>query len=431
MSQATNHDRIRLHPAVWVLSFAVVAFTLASAAQAGPTWPQWGGVNRDFKAEAEGLAETWPEGGPPKLWSRDLGEGYSSIVCDDDRLYTMYRVDDEEKGLHQEVIVALDRSTGDTAWEYKYDAVVEKDMSSEFGAGPHSTPLLIGDRLFAVGVLVRFQCLDKKTGKVLWSRDLRKDFKASHLMYGYGASPFAYKDTVILPVGGEGHAIVAFNQKDGSTAWKSQDFGPTYASPFVAKVGGEQQLIVFADKVAAGLDPSNGKLKWTHQHPTQWGANISTPVWGDDGYLFISSAYGMGSRGIRLAKKDGKTVPEELWHNRKMKIHFGNAIRIGKYVYGSSGDMSSFFFAAVNIKTGKFAWRKRGINKASCVYGDGKLILLDEQGNLLLTRVARKKMTVLAQAKVCDRNAWTVPTLVGKTLYVRDRHKIMALNLGE
>ncbi len=34
-------------------------------------------------------------------------------------------------------------------------------------------------------------CLDKNTGSVIWARDLREDFSASHMMYGYGASALA------------------------------------------------------------------------------------------------------------------------------------------------------------------------------------------------------------------------------------------------
>ena len=38
-------------------------------------WPQWGGPHGDFKADSSGLANNWPDGGPKKLWSRDLGDG--------------------------------------------------------------------------------------------------------------------------------------------------------------------------------------------------------------------------------------------------------------------------------------------------------------------------------------------------------------------
>ena len=86
--------------------------------------------------------------------------------------------------------------------------------------------------------------------------------------------------------------------------------------------------------------------------------------------------------------------------------------------------------AAINIKTGEIAWRKRGFAKANCVYADGKLIILDEDGMLYLTTASPEDLTVHSQVELLDKVAWTAPTIVGKRLYVRDKSKIVALDLG-
>ena len=91
-------------------AFVVVLLARSASAQ----WPQWGGPNRDFHSPATGLAEEWPEAGPRKIWERALGAGYSSIVADGGRLFTMYRSGDDE------VVVALNAETGATEWEHKY-----------------------------------------------------------------------------------------------------------------------------------------------------------------------------------------------------------------------------------------------------------------------------------------------------------------------
>ena len=394
------------------------------------SWPQWGGPNGDFKADSSGLADRWPDGGPRQLWSRDLGDGYSSIACDGTRLYTMYRPTDEEKNKTDEVVVALDPASGETIWEFQYQAPFVEGMDANFGRGPHSTPLIVGDRLFAVGATVKLHCLDKNSGSVIWARDLREDFDASHLMYGYGASALAYQDTIILPIGGEGQAVIAFNQSDGSVAWKSQDFGPTHSSPFVIRVGDVDQLILFAKAEVVGLDPTNGELHWRIGHATDMGINISTPVWGNDGRLFISSAYGLGSRGIQLSLDGGKPVAKEVWHNRKMKIHHGNAVRVGNFVYGSSGDFGPVFYAAIDVQSGELAWKNRDVGNASSIYADGKMIILNERGKLFLAKVSPAELKILSEIQLFDDRSWTAPTLVGKRLFVRDRHKIIALDLG-
>jgi outer membrane protein assembly factor BamB len=387
-------------------------------------WPQWGGPTRDFKAASKGISGAWPANGPRQLWSRELGDGYSSIVVDRNRLFTMYR-----KG-EQDIVVALDAGTGKTIWEHKADGTFLPRMQMENGPGPHSTPLLLGDRLFTVGVTGKLHCLNKETGAPIWFHDLWQEFNGTKLNRGYSVSPIAYKQTVIVPVGGPGHAIMAFNQKDGTVAWSKQDFSNAHASPILINVDGQEQLVLFMQQEIGGFDPNNGEELWRHPHPTQYGLNISTPVWGEDNLLFCSSAYTGGSRVLQLSRKDGKTTATELWFSNRMRIHIGTAIRLGGYVYGSSGDFGPAFLSCVEVKTGKVVWQDRSLSRASLLYADGRLIMLDEDGQLALGTVSPEGLKIQSKTELLSRLAWTVPTLVGTRLYVRDRRMIMALELG-
>ncbi|HEU4769778.1 MAG TPA: PQQ-binding-like beta-propeller repeat protein [Pyrinomonadaceae bacterium] len=402
---------------------AVSLFLLGCSleARAQSDWLQFGGPTRDFVSTSKGLAAAWPATGPRQLWSRPLGEGYSAILVNGNTLYTMY-----SEG-QQEIVIALSADTGKTIWEHKYDAP-HAGMNYEYGAGPHSTPLLVGDLLYTVGATGKLFAFDKKTGKVEWSHDMWKEYGGTKMDRGYSASPIAYKNTIILPLGGNGQTLIAFNQKDGSVAWKNQSLDMSPASPMIINVNGQDQLIAFLGKVVAGLDPNNGNLLWSHPHVTEWGLNISMPVWGSDNLLFISSAYSGGSRVLKLTQKDGKTTAEELWY-RRMRLHHGTAIRIGDYVYGSSGDFGPAFFAAVNVKTGEISYQDRTFPKSNLVLADGKLIILDEDGNLALANATPTELKVISKASVLKNLAWTVPTLVGTKLYLRDRRTIAALDL--
>lgn len=64
------------------------------------------------------------------------------------------------------------------------------------------------------------------------------------------------------------------------------------------------------------------------------------------------------------------------------------------------------------------------------IYADGKAIILDEDGDLALATLSPEGINVLSQARIFNTVSWTVPTLVWKTLYARDREKIVALNVG-
>jgi len=408
--------------AIALVAYVMLAWGTTTHAQA---WRQFGGPNGNFTVETKGLADSWPDDGPKKIWHRELGDGYGTILVDGDSLYTMYRIGQDE------FTVALDAGSGATLWEHKVPSPTT-ELMEQFGAGPSSTPLLAGDKLYTIGTNMMFHCFDAKTGKVLWKHDLVKEFGATVPGRGYACSPIHYKGTVIVQVGGEGtegQALMAFDADTGSVAWKAQSYTSSYATPLLIKFDGEDQLVLFFADALVGLRPDNGELLWEHKFEKE-AANLSTPVYNGKDLLFCSAAYDSGARGIRLKKEGGKTVPEELWYSRKFRIHHGDAIILGDYAYGSSGDFGPAFFMAINLETGKVPWRERGFKKATCVYGDGKMILLDEEGELALTTPTPEGLTVHSKAKVAESYAWAAPTLVGTKLYVRDRKHITAFDVG-
>lgn len=406
---------------------ALVALLLlpAPAALAQATdWAQWGGPHRDFKSDVKGLAASWPATGPRRLWQRELGEGYSAIAVERGVLFTMYRKGDNE------VVVALDAATGKTLWEYSYAAPFSPQYDMSNGPGPHATPLVTGNYVFSSGATGKLHCLDKKSGKVLWSHDLINEFHGFLRVNGYSCSPIAYKDTVVMLVGGQASSLVAFNQKDGSVAWKKHDFRNSTSSPIVINVDGQDQLVAFMYGEVVGVDPNNGDLLWSHPHPVDYGLNTTMPVWGPDNLLFVSSGYDGGSRVLKLSRVGGKTTVEELWASRLMRVHFSNAIRVGDFVCGSSGDFGPAPFTAIDVKTGKVLWRNRSFPRASFLFADGRFIILDEDGQLILATATAEGLTVISKVALLSNRSWTVPSLAGTHLYLRDRKNIMALELG-
>jgi outer membrane protein assembly factor BamB len=291
--------------------------------------------------------------------------------------------------------------------------------------------LIAGNKLIVVGSRREFMALDKHTGTVLWSHDLIKEYRAPDIDRGMANSPLLFNNTVLLPVGARGQALGAFNLDTGASLWRAGHANYSPASPIVIDVDGQKQAVLFGGDRIVGLDPSNGTELWNHEHRTDWGLNISTPVWNPaDHLLLFSSAYGTGSRALELRQADGKTTVRELWAVSRVRVHIGSIIRVGDTAYMSSGDFGPAFLTAVNARTGAIAWQDRAFARAQLLYADGKLIVLDEDGTLGIATVSPQGLTVLARAPILENRAWTPPTLVGKTLYVRDRKSIAAFDLG-
>jgi len=387
---------------------------------------QWGVPAGDFKVHAKGLADSWPDGGPKQLWKRTLGDGYSSILHKDGRLYTMYRDGDEE------VIVALDAATGATRWEQRSTPTMWPDMTPRFGLGPNATPLIVGDRLFTVGIAGHLRCLDIASGTVLWSRDLPAEFGRRTRVeeYGYSASPLSDGHTIIVQVGGDQHAVVAYDT-NGSTVWKSEPGGVSYAPATLTKLAGRQQFIYFSPEGVNGLDPKTGKTLWHWPIEFRNGNHLTPIIQCDNQHIWVGSQFTTGGgRLLKITPGAEEMSVEQLWFKRKLRASHWTSVRIGDTIYGSIGGNGVSFVAAFDWRTGKLHWRDRAFHKTQLLYADGKLIFLDENGKLVLAKVTPEEFKVLASAQITESVSWSLPTLVSTKLYVRDRKHILALDLS-
>jgi outer membrane protein assembly factor BamB len=222
---------------------------------------------------------------------------------------------------------------------------------------------------------------------------------------------------------------IAFRQGDGTVAWQNLTFDNAHSSPMLITVDAQPQVVALLAQEVIGFSPDTGQLLWRHPHPTQYGLAVSTPAWGPDNILFVSSAYSGGTRALELRQANGRTTVRELWHTPRVQSHFGTIVRVGDHAFLSSG-MGPAFMTAVNVKTGAIGWQQRGFARAQLIHADGKLVLLDEDGTLALATASPERFDVLARASLLKHLAWTPPTLVGTRLDVRDRASIMALDLA-
>ncbi len=410
---------------MWIskrLLVAAAIWTFAVSPAPGDDWPQWGGPTRDFQANV--ALGDWPSEGPTVLWRQPLGEGYSSIAVVGSLVYTQYREGEEE------VVAAFNRDDGANRWRYRYPAPHLDGMRMGYGSGPHATPLVTAGRVFAVGATGKLHALDAADGRLLWQQELWQELEGSFLRRGYAASPLAHGDTVLLPVGGDGQGMVAFAQATGEIVWKSGNFKASQSSPILIDVDGRPQLVAFVADEIHGLAPNDGASLWSHEHPAGAVYNISTPLFdAATSRLFFSSAYGGGSRVLKLGWTDDTATVDEAFHTSRLKVHYTNSVRRGRHIYGASGNSGKIFLSALDLDAGDLAWKERRIGRATLVSARDRAIALDEDGVLYLVTLAPEGLTIHAQTQLIDEPTWTIPALAGDTLYVRNQKWLMALRL--
>jgi outer membrane protein assembly factor BamB len=323
----------------------------------------------------------------------------------------------------QEIVVALDARTGRTKWEFAYDVRFRSDQ----GSGPHVMPQVSGDLVFTVGATGKLHALRAATGKLVWKRDLAGEFGAATRLFGYSSHPLLYRDRLIVVSGGKGKAVAALDQESGRLLWAGHTFRSAFSSPILVKAGGQDQVIVLGAQQICAIDPSTGNTLWVQSLGTDPGtAFAATPLWDRETRTLAFSHHG-GTTALRIGAAGSQFRVERLWASSKVRSVFSNLLLTGGMIYMARGSYGPGFLTSADIKTDEQRWSARGFPNANFIQADGKLIILDEDGWLVLARPKPDgSLEILSKAHVVSHNAWTIPTLAGSALYLRDRKIITA-----
>jgi outer membrane protein assembly factor BamB len=407
----------------------LAALLLCTTVLRAADWPQWLGPTRDGVSTEK--VKPWKEP-PTVVWRYPAGEGNSSPVVAAGRVFLHSKVE----GKTEEEIVARDAATGKELWRQSYP---RRKFDSLFGNGPRATPAVSAGKLYSYGMTGVLACWETETGKRLWQVDALTTFGVDNLKFGVSCSPLVEDSRVLLNVGAKGASIVAFDRDTGKVVWKTQDDGASYSSPIVFGEGKQRQVVFLTARGVVSVGPKDGELFWRFPLVDALLESSTTPARAGD--MLLASSITYGSAGLRLGVKDGKPAMSELWKNAKLTSYFSTPVAVGAehiYLVTGSNPITSFGRVQADLqcleaKTGKVLWTKNKIGRyhASLIRtGDDKLLLLDDNGNLVLLEPSPREYRELARAKVCGET-WAHPALANGRLYVRDEKDVICLQLGE
>ena len=159
----------------------------------GEDWPVFLGPRQTGVSGETGLLDKWPDDGPPVIWEKTVGTGYSAPSILGDRLVVHHR-----QG-RQEIVECLRPDDGRHIWEFKYQSNFRDPYG--YNNGPRCSPLLAGDRCYTFGAEGKLLCVDLKTGKQVWMRDTMQDFDVPQAFFGVGCTPILEGGKLIVPGG--------------------------------------------------------------------------------------------------------------------------------------------------------------------------------------------------------------------------------------
>lgn len=380
---------------------------------------QWRGVNSSGIYSVEKLMSQWPAEGPTVLWSFEkLGQGFSSPAFANNRIY----VNGMDNG--QSVLYILDMN-GKEIQQIKYG----KEFDASY-PGCRSTPTIVGDLAYLLtghGVLT---CLNLKTGKPAWQKDLINDFGGSNITWGYTESILVDGDKLFCTPGGKTNNVMALNRMTGATLWSCPGLGEVsaYCTPLLVKLPSRQLLVTHTSGHVIGVDASTGKLLWNSAHPNQWSVHPNTPIYHDGG-LFVFSGYGQGGEKLKLSE-DGSSVTKE-WDIKSFDSRMGGAVLIEGYLFGS-GD-SDRSWQCIEWKTGKRYYGSTDAAKGVVIAANNKLIGYSEKGELFLADAVPFSFKINSKTKVSigTEQHWVHPVIHNNVLYVRHGNALIAYKITE
>jgi len=418
-TNAVPPDRRPPMPRFRLLSAFFLTLTLTLTLSASD-WPQFLGPNRDNTSSDTVAA--W-KGELKAAWSVPVGDAHSSPVVAGGVVYAFY----QPKGRNADALAAHDAKTGKQLWEKSYE---RPEFKPPFGNGPRSTPAVSAGKVYTfggTGILARW---DAKTGEVEWKVDTLTEFKAPNLNFGVSASPLVKAGKVFVNVGGKGAGLVAFEAATGKTAWKSGDDAASYASPIWVEAGGKAQVVFLTAAGLVGVDPESGKEFWRTPFKDLLQESATTPLAADG--LVVGSSVTLGSIALKLGDKEAT----QAWKSGQLNCYFSTPVLAAKdHLFMLNGKLSispSITLRCVELATGKVKWEKANVGKYHAAIvrtGDGKLLMLDDGGDLTLFEADTKAFKPLAKAKVCGPT-WAHPALADGQLYLRDEKNLLCVPLA-
>ncbi len=388
------------------------------------------GLDRTGHYKDTGLLKQWPETGPELILKiEEIGEGYSQPILVNETIFITGIKEDTT-----DILSAYDLN-GELLWDVPYGRSWTRSYIES-----RSTPTYADGKLYVVSGTCRVNCVDSKSGQIVWSVDAAKEYGAEPYKHGESESLLVIDKAVLYTTGGEENTMVALRKSDGSLLWKTKSLGGAKSYASAARINHNGRDIVLAQTTnnLVAINPENGKILWHydliqyHLKSQGQGAQTNVPLY-KNGELFVTSGYDHPGLMFSLSE-DGNSV-ELKWRNDTIDTHHGGVVTVDGVIYGSNWqNNANGNWAAVDWQSGETYWEQEWENKGSLIYADDRLYLYEEKrGNIALVEPTRDSLKIVSTFRVEYGVGphWAHPAIYKGKLFIRHGDVLMIYAIKE
>jgi outer membrane protein assembly factor BamB len=427
------------------------------------------GKNMDAVVTESGLISQFPESGPQVLWRQAIGPGFAGPSVVGEHLFVMDRTADAGKGIEVENAIkkagqiaggervqCLNINTGEQVWSHTYDC----PYMIAYPTGPRTTPTVDGEHVYTLGAMGHLICFKSESGQVVWEKDLANLYSTKPPPWGFSSHPLVDRKLLIVPVGGSGSGVVAFDKLTGEEVWKSVTTKDVGYAPLVifdkdAKGDTGRQLIFWHADGVTSLNPATGEEYWTVKFPEEPNPSqttIATPrIVGNR--IFISEFY-KGSLLLEVGsnppsvKENYRTSQTDPRSEHSLNAMMATPVVKDGLVYGVGYDgRGNGVLRCIELESGEMKWaRPDWLSEKPLMFSTGffiengdKFYVFDDLGELMIARLSQAGFDVLDRAKLLEPTStargrqvvWSHPAIANGRFYARNDEEIICVNLKD
>lgn len=407
------------------LIIATFALSLIVSCQNKTTIYEWRGPDRTGIYPDKGLLTEWPEKGPAELWSIDnLGNGYGSPVFAENEFFVTGETDSVT------YLFCFDIG-GTQKWKTRLGG---EWMRSYPGGRDAPT---VADNLVYVGTgLGNLYCINRKSGAIVWSKELKADFDGILPLHGYSEAPLLDGDRVFWTPGGKENNVVALNRFTGDIMWSHPGYGEAqgYNQAKLIKLAERNLLVTFSSWHLMGFDAATGDLLWSHEQdnlmPEQrkpgYGDTHCNTVIYEPGFIWYVA--GDGNCGVKLSLSADGTAISEIWRNKGFDSYMGGIVKLGDYLFGGCNAKPEL--RSINAITGETVDSLR-TGAGAVISAEGLLYYYSQRGEMMLLKADNGKFEKISSFRVTKgtKEHFSHPVINKGILYQRHGNSLIAYDI--